>query len=319
MPLRLEAPPADEATRGGALQDLLGAIQGLAGPFQPLHAELNEDFFGYRLRLPGEELSLAYRPRGDASLVAVHRSGAGVRRYCLPPGAWHELRRGLAILLTYLHGDEFEFDHTLAARRPLLRDGTVVFQDRWWDHWEDHPFGTRGLTLGHHYRDLVHPLVQQVVGRLLPLLPPRPRIVDLGGGQGRLLRLLGLGGHLVERNERQLEMARHGQPEGVELHAADIRSIPDYAALATGPVHIALAVGSLHVNGMVPEHAWKLVHGLLEDLAPGGFLLAAGHTPFLLNADDLELIGYEVLNTGVPSKGQAGGQLRQLYLARRPS
>ncbi len=160
-------------------------------------------------------------------------------------------------------------------------------------------------------------MVQEVVGPLLPALPPHPRVVELGGGRGRLLRLLGLGGHLVERNERQLALAKADLPTGVELHAGDMRALPDFDAVAGGPVHLALAVGSLHVNVMHPEEAWRFAHGLLQDLAPGGFFLAAGHTPFLLNADDLSLMGFEVLNTVVPSRAPRGAQ-RQLYLARRP-
>jgi hypothetical protein len=69
---------------------------------------------------------------------------------------------------------------------------------------------------------------------------------------------------------------------------------------------------------MDPHDAWRVAHKLFADLAPGGFLVAAGHTPFLLNREDLERIGFEVHNTTVPGR-DAQGRRRQLYVARRPA
>lgn len=69
---------------------------------------------------------------------------------------------------------------------------------------------------------------------------------------------------------------------------------------------------------MNPDDAWRVAHKLFADLAPGGCLVAAGHTPFLMNREDLELIGFEVHNTTVHGR-DAQGRRRQLYVPRRPA
>ncbi len=127
MSFRLEATVGTPATRRAVFEALLGAILSRAGPFQSSHAELSEDFYGYRIRVADHELNLSFRPTRDSGIVAVHRGPAGTRRYCLGPGSWAALSSTISSVLALLHGDEFEIDHTLAARLPIGRDGTVVF------------------------------------------------------------------------------------------------------------------------------------------------------------------------------------------------
>ncbi|GEM_PF-4185870 len=317
MHLHLKSNVAAGEVRVQAFEALVQEVAGRAGSFQAEHATLGEDFLGYRLRVAGQMLSLSHRPTSRSALVAIHQSTTGTRRYCLEAGAWASLRPRIEATVDMLHGHELEQDLTLAAREPLHADGTVVFQDRWWDHWQDHPHDSQ-QSLGAHYKHDLHPLIHALAeGQLFPRLPEHPRILDLGGGTGSLLMRMGRWGHLVDRNARQLAAAEARPDACFEVHAGDIRALPDFAAVVGGPVHLALAIGSLHLHVMEPTQAWKLAHGLFGDLAPGGYLVAAGHSPLLLNRDDLELIGFEVHNCIVPGRDDKGRR-QQLYLARRP-
>ncbi len=317
MPLHLKSPVSTDDLRRQAFEALLTGVAERAGPFLADHAALGESFFGVRLRVLGEELSLSHRPGAESPVVAVHRSAGGTRRYCLGPGAWGALARRVESTADVLHGHEVELDRTLAARQPLAERGTVVFQDRWWDHWQDHEW-VHGGTLGAWYKTVLHPLIGEFVCReLLRALPEKPRILDLGGGSGSLLMQLGQWAHLVERNTRQVAMADARPDRCFEIHQGDVRQLPDFGAVAGGPVHLALAVGLLNLHVMAPTEAWRVAHGLFADLAPGGLVLIAGHSACLLNREDLELIGYEVHNCAVPGR-RADGRRLQLYLARRP-
>ena len=172
--------------------------------------------------------------------------------------------------------------------------------------------------------------------RVAERIPPRPRILDVGCGNGRFASFLAARGRDdvdytgVDQSEALLAIARSRTAAWpttrVTLHAADVLAP---GALPAGPFDVVVLFGVLlHVPGF--DARVDLAARLAERLAPGGFLAATlwhfamderalRHTvPFDVHPIDVDATGVEPGRSTPALAGRHGrGPLLPLRRRRR--
>lgn len=182
-------------------------------------------------------------------------------------------------------------------------------EQRYWNSWEN----TKAWTV---YTQLIHPVLKNAVHAILAQMEASSQhlIVELGGGTGFLaLQILKDANFpfsyiLLERNEQELEQARHNLGDQACVVQTDIVLDEHYycdeehtLALAKESVDLMLASGVLTQAVLQnKEEALIVLQKAHHYLKTAGYLLLAGLARSFLDEHDFTAAGFVVINSGLP-------------------
>ncbi|MBF0504502.1 MAG: hypothetical protein HQL14_05290 [Candidatus Omnitrophica bacterium] len=229
-------------------------------------------------------------------------------------------------LLNILTGNELE-------RVSMGEINQTIPLDYWGPEWKK-ARSTGVMTDGEVYERLVHPIMSDVVKRVLEQMsiPEAPRILDLLGGDGMFLRLLA--GHLagmpigqpslslIDGNQASVERSKQnlqGIVPDENIHLLDVRDNLRVASLLNQiRPFVVTSNGGLTEGVLDKNQGIALAQHVFTALPDGGFFIVTGFTKTLLNAAEFRSIGFEVLNKSVHADFQ-GLNVAQFYILRKPS
>lgn len=167
------------------------------------------------------------------------------------------------------------------------------------------------------YQETIHPSIAETSLGVLNSCSATPNIVELCGGGGELAIQVAecyskpMNYYLLECNDRSLEQARRSAFSVNEngIHIVPIRANvtcnDDYCSdaekqnrIEDRSIDLIIGSGALMAGVLESrEAALKVAKKCYELLRAGGKMILAGHAHSLLNRDDFESIGYQVINS----------------------
>jgi SAM-dependent methyltransferase len=219
----------------------------------------------------------------------------------------------------YVDGNEFERTFPPDVTEPVAADE--------WDRWG------RGLSadICVHYEKVIYPHVIETLRKIAARTPERPlRVVDLGGGSGRLAEMIceqltAVGEVLVvDRSGALVEQARpraarHAGRLAVRRGDVTAKGFVDELP---SPPDVFILSGVVAQQVMDHDQALALMGECLRVLPPGGFALVPSYSPALLTAREYEAMGFVVHNRtlNVVEDGRDGRTLRtnDFYILEKP-
>jgi len=216
-------------------------------------------------------------------------------------------------LLRFTDGVETEFCTTQE-----LGNG---FDNAYWDAWD---------CFEHYYiySAFIDPWIERMIAIALSEFrgPRRPLVVDLLGGNGRLIERLReqftrADYALIDRNAFLLEQAVESlMVFGVQLYQRDIRTVEDFVALLLRKPDVVISSGGLNKDVLSREDAHLVAERIFAALPASGLWIVTGWSSVLLTAADFSEIGFNVLNRSIPKNSfetqEAPGQF---YVLRKPA
>jgi SAM-dependent methyltransferase len=193
----------------------------------------------------------------------------------------------------YVDGNEFERTFPPDVTEPVAEDE--------WDRWG------RGLSadICVHYERVIYPHVIETLRKIGARQPGRAlRIVDLGGGSGRLAEMIcellpDVGEVVVvDRSAALVEQARPRAAKHagrLSVRRADVTAAGFVDELAPPPDVVVLS-GVVAQQVMDHEQALALMRACHRVLPGGGFALVPSYSPALLTAREYEAMGFTVHN-----------------------
>ncbi len=200
----------------------------------------------------------------------------------------------------YLGGDEFERTFPIEMSAPVTEDQ--------WDVWG------QGLSapICEHYERVVYPRVVETVRAIADGRPLR--VVDLGGGNGRLAEMIAAEVAqarvlVVDRSAALIAQAgarAAKNPERLTARCADVTADGLVESLEPPDVYVLCGVVAQQV--LEREQALALVRACHGRLRAGGFVLVPSYSPALLTSDDYAAIGFTVHNRTLSVLEDEGGK-----------
>lgn len=206
-----------------------------------------------------------------------------------------------ALLPHILNGASLEY---------MLHTAAQSKEQGFWNDWEN-----TSPTAWSIYTQLIHPILTKVVHVILAHEEtPQPVIVELGGGKGRLARLIleGLNSPckyiLLENNEKEIAEAHQNLGDLARVVQSNIVLDEQYycdaehtLAIGEETVDLSLASGVLTQTVLQnKEEALVVLQKVQKYLKPSGYLVLAGLARSFLNERDFTSAGFTVINKSLP-------------------
>ncbi len=203
-----------------------------------------------------------------------------------------------------LNGNEFE-------RSFFDENSFAVVPKEVWDNWE-----TLMSYEIQHYTKVIHPQINETLRKICTLHPHlKMHILDIGGGDGvlgeRIIQALPdqvAKVHVLDGSQKLIETAKH-RAEALSgkliAQVSDIQDMIDTPSVLSeydGHVDIVILCGVVAQQVLNKQTALNLVRKCHSILPENGFLVAASLSPALINSQEYEAIGYEVLNKTITNK-----------------
>lgn len=298
--LALPAPNALTAQDEVALSEMVSRIYGHCRAHRD--APVGQAYMTWRMDLAkrtfaieaaGERLLLwTFTPHMDAAREVVgthfefHFAGRTETFFVAQPINF----RGLHL---YISGNEFERTFPIAMSDPVTEDQ--------WDLWG------RGLSaeICRHYEQHIYPRVVDTLQKIGARDPDRRlRVVDLGGGNGRLAEMICDGAPCVaevtvlDRSAALVEQARRRasqHPGRMTARRADLRTDGVLDDLR-GRTDVFILSGVVAQQVLDAAEALVLMRRCCALLPAGGFAIVPSYSPSLLTSREYEAMGFEVHN-----------------------
>ncbi len=214
-------------------------------------------------------------------------------------------------VLEQLDGNQIEVDTS-----GLTED--ELFSREWYDTWQ--------AKYGSVYDTLIHPEVLHALSRYSDYIPASGVVIDLGGGDGGLVKkmhelpkLVNKIFYIIDNHTPSLQAAKQSL-----MHLKNVRILPPTNITkasdlyhSAGPASLITIIGVLCQGVLSREDSRRIMHQTYDALAENGVCIVTALQPILLSALEFRKLGFNILQMSVPKNIIPQITPSQLYVLRK--